>query len=172
MRPTKNHYFCPLCSRTKMLFQTEAKANNFLRYNAEEIFEETGKKPIRAYYCMACCGWHVTSKEHVSGYAKRCESLILNFYAVQRKKNYRRLFEGMESKICSQISKLEKAMKEGRKADNQCMQIWASLQNKYDAFLSKVGDFHDVSMDMIKIRMANIESLMNACIIATQQNYI
>lgn len=35
---------------------------NFIRFNAEEMVEETGQAPVRAYYCETCCGWHVTSR--------------------------------------------------------------------------------------------------------------
>ncbi len=44
-----------------MLFESKAKADNFLRYNREIILEENGKAPIRSYYCEFCCGYHVTS---------------------------------------------------------------------------------------------------------------
>lgn len=60
MKP-KNLVFCNAIDRSKMLFETEKKANNFLRYNSEEILEETGKAPVRSYYCAFCGGWHVTS---------------------------------------------------------------------------------------------------------------
>lgn len=56
--------FCPACGHTKMHFETEKEALTFLRYNGDEILEETGKRPIRAYYCDVCVAWHVTSLEH------------------------------------------------------------------------------------------------------------
>lgn len=66
MKP-KNRVFCPECGRSKMLFETAKKAYNFIRYNAEEIEEENGVAPIRAYYCKCCCGWHLTStKKHIN----------------------------------------------------------------------------------------------------------
>ena len=63
MKPTKNQIFCPACRRTKMLFETEKKALTFLKFNKEEIIEENGKAPERAYYCDMCIGWHLTSKK-------------------------------------------------------------------------------------------------------------
>ena len=63
MKPTKNRVYCPECHRTKMLFVSEDKANTFLRFNTEEITEQNGKHPIRAYFCEACAGWHLTSVE-------------------------------------------------------------------------------------------------------------
>ena len=44
-----------------MLFETKEKADAFIAYNALEILEETGKAPVRSYYCPLCCGYHVTS---------------------------------------------------------------------------------------------------------------
>lgn len=67
MKPTKNHYYCPGCNRQKMLFGSKKEATRFLKYNADVIEEETGKRPVRAYYCCHCCGWHLTSKPNSYG---------------------------------------------------------------------------------------------------------
>ena len=40
-----------------MLFESQAKADNFILYNKEEIEEENGKAPVRSYYCRLCGGW-------------------------------------------------------------------------------------------------------------------
>lgn len=56
----KNRVYCNGSRRRKILFETEEKANNFLKFNADEICEQSGVKPIRVYYCPACGGWHVT----------------------------------------------------------------------------------------------------------------
>lgn len=61
MKPTKNKIFCLACQRPKMLFKSKSKADNFIKFNAEAIFEETGVAPVRSYFCMFCGGWHVTS---------------------------------------------------------------------------------------------------------------
>ena len=60
MKPTKNKVFCNNCNRTKMLFETEKKAKNFIKFNKEEIEAESGMVPERAYYCEFCGGWHTT----------------------------------------------------------------------------------------------------------------
>jgi hypothetical protein len=44
-----------------MLFESKAKAENFIAYNSEGIQEENGKAPVRSYYCELCGGYHVTS---------------------------------------------------------------------------------------------------------------
>ena len=60
MKPTKNRMFCRECNRPKMLFGDEKQALNFLKFNTGEYEEQV---PLRAYYCNACMGWHITSKE-------------------------------------------------------------------------------------------------------------
>ena len=62
MKPIKNRFYCPGCQHQKMMFVSKKEAIRFLKYNADSIEQETGKKLIRAYYCKHCCGWHVTSK--------------------------------------------------------------------------------------------------------------
>ena len=49
MKPTKNKVFCKDCGRTKMLFETEKKAENFIKFNKEEIEAESGYGPQRSY---------------------------------------------------------------------------------------------------------------------------
>lgn len=63
MKPTKNKIYCYGCRRSKMLFESQAKAKNFIKFNADAIREETGVAPIRIYYCAYCAGYHVTSCE-------------------------------------------------------------------------------------------------------------
>lgn len=63
MKPT-HRIFCPACGHSKMHFETEKEALAFLEYNGNDILEETGKRPIRAYYCDVCIAWHLTSMEH------------------------------------------------------------------------------------------------------------
>ena len=50
MKPSKRIY-CRECGRSKLLFETEQKALRFIKFNADEIEAETGRKPERAYYC-------------------------------------------------------------------------------------------------------------------------
>ena len=74
MKPIKNQIFCVACGRPKMLFETKAKADNFIKFNSSEIMEESGKAPIRSYYCEICGGYHVTSnnsKTHAEGLDNR-----------------------------------------------------------------------------------------------------
>lgn len=72
MRPTKRIY-CADSGKQKMLFPSQEKAENFIRYNSEDIYEENGVAPVRAYYCQACGGWHVTKKTDCDFYHKKEE---------------------------------------------------------------------------------------------------
>lgn len=76
MKPTKNRIFCNECRRRKMLFESEAKANRFLQFNSENF---KGKMPLRAYYCDACMGWHVTSKTGVSYVSDVTENVLQRY---------------------------------------------------------------------------------------------
>ncbi len=58
MKPTRNRVMCPDCWRLKMLFKTRKKAINFIKWNRDEL--EYGGETLRAYYCRACCGWHIS----------------------------------------------------------------------------------------------------------------
>jgi hypothetical protein len=49
-----------------MLFKTKAKADNFIKFNCSEMMEESGKAPIRSYYCEICGCYHVTSNNSKS----------------------------------------------------------------------------------------------------------
>lgn len=72
MKPTKR-IMCPDCMRQKMLFETERKAKDFIRWNGKEI--EHGES-LRAYYCPACCGWHISHHRYSSVYDSNTTNLI------------------------------------------------------------------------------------------------
>lgn len=68
---------CPDCGRAKMLFETEAKANNFIKFNSD-TFENNEK--LRVYYCPACCGYHISSKPHKHSYDSQTDRLLKAYY--------------------------------------------------------------------------------------------
>ena len=73
MKPT-NRIMCPDCGRPKMLFETERKANDFIRWNGDEIDTHGGQ--LRAYYCPSCCGWHISHHRYHESYEHRTDNLI------------------------------------------------------------------------------------------------
>src|SRR5699024_12113894 len=86
MKPNKNRIYCLGCRKHKMLFEEKKNADNFIRFNQEIILEESGKAPVRSYYCVLCSGWHVTSNtslEHGEEQDKRDMDLIENTISVK-----------------------------------------------------------------------------------------
>lgn len=69
----KNRVLCPDCGREKMLFESEKKANLFIKFNGHEISKDVNK--LRVYYCPACCGYHISSHKY-NGDNKNTERLI------------------------------------------------------------------------------------------------
>jgi hypothetical protein len=67
---------CPDCGRPKMLFETEAKAKNFIKFNSDNI---DCNEELRPYYCPACCGYHISSKKFKKAYEKQTEKLLKAF---------------------------------------------------------------------------------------------
>lgn len=66
---------CPDIGRPKMLFDTEAKALNFIKFNGEELTDDTSK--LRVYWCNACGGYHISShKPKKWDDGRRTEKLI------------------------------------------------------------------------------------------------
>ena len=70
LKHTSNNHkvYCASSRKTKVLYETEQQANNFIIYNCESIENQSGYAPIRSYYCELCGGWHVTSQAESEGY--------------------------------------------------------------------------------------------------------
>ena len=75
MKPSRR-IVCPDCGKQKMLFETERKANDFIKWNADEI--EHGES-LRAYYCPSCCGWHISHQRYKRIYETNTDRLINAF---------------------------------------------------------------------------------------------
>ena len=58
-----------------MLFETERKANDFIKWNGDNLDVAEGCE-LRAYYCPSCCGWHITHQRHRRGYDRNTDRLI------------------------------------------------------------------------------------------------
>ena len=79
MKPSKRIY-CRECGRSKLLFETEKKALRFIKFNADEIEAEAGRKPERAYYCECCGGWHTTSMKNKPHSLTRVNKVLEAYY--------------------------------------------------------------------------------------------
>ena len=109
MKPTRNKIFCYGCRKQKMLFETQAKADNFIRYNSEGILEENGKAPVRSYYCEMCGGYHVTSNpsaEVGEQLNQRDRQLIHNITAYQKEIKEVKALRALLSKRLERIKAL------------------------------------------------------------------
>lgn len=73
MSKPKNRIFCPDCGKQKMLFESESKANSFIKWNKDSLIN--GDK-LRAYYCPACCGWHISHQKYHKDMDGRTDKLI------------------------------------------------------------------------------------------------
>lgn len=73
MKP-KHRVMCPECFKQKMLFETQKQADNFIKWNGDDI--DTGGSELRSYYCPACGGYHITSKPYKPVYEHNTENLI------------------------------------------------------------------------------------------------
>lgn len=76
MKPSKCLIFCRDARRSKALFETEAKAMAFIKYNRYAIKRKAGFAPVRAYHCTSCDGWHVTSRKAVFDVPDKAEVMI------------------------------------------------------------------------------------------------
>lgn len=108
MKPTKNRIYCRDCGRFKMVFENEKKANTFIKFNGDEIEAASGFAPIRAYYCIVCGGWHVTSKEEVPGLKSPTE-IRLEKYEEQKKNKELRL-QQIQLEQANQKAELKKLL--------------------------------------------------------------
>lgn len=78
MRPNdKNRIMCPDCGRPKMQFESERKAQDFIKWNADDFPQ--GGDSLRVYYCKACCCWHISHKQYSKGYGTQLNHKIEAF---------------------------------------------------------------------------------------------
>ena len=88
MKPNKSFVYCTNSNRRKMLFETEKKAENFMKFNNEEIEKESGYSPQRSYYCIFCSGWHLTSKKEKLKNISKKEKLVEQYTQEHGRKNF------------------------------------------------------------------------------------
>lgn len=123
MKPKKNRIYCNACGGVRILFPTKKKADNFIRFNADEIMDETGKAPVRSYYCKLCGGWHVTSssnrdyyeaREYVETFdLKQCHKVLDDMICNMRHAYITRAYEDCYKYIEDVYMELERAEKAG-----------------------------------------------------------
>ena len=123
MKPKKNRIYCNACGGVRILFPTKKKADNFIRFNADEIMDETGIAPVRSYYCKLCGGWHVTSSSSQDYYEaiqyaetfdlKECHKILEEMIRNLRHAFITRAYEDCYKYIEDAYMELERAEKAG-----------------------------------------------------------
>lgn len=94
MKP-KHRVMCPDCGRSKMLFESESKARNFIKWNGDDI--DTNGGELRTYYCPACGGYHISSKPYKKTYDYNTENLIRAYKSnKEASKNFKTIAKGAE----------------------------------------------------------------------------
>jgi len=93
------------CGKTKMLFETEKKADTFIKFNSEEIATESGYCPQRSYYCALCCGWHTTSKDETPFLKEKTENTIKKIDIIIQEKQKKKLKNIESQTIFSRLLK-------------------------------------------------------------------
>ena len=94
MKP-KNRVMCPDCGRQKMLFETERKAQDFIRWNSEDM---RNGESLRPYHCKACCGWHITHVGHREEYDTRMDERISAYRESKSGKKWQQKIERLRRK--------------------------------------------------------------------------
>lgn len=79
MKPSRGRAYCREAQRLKIFFETERKAENFIKFNHADMIQESGFAPTRWYYCIACDGWHVSSSRRFKNAANKTELVIEAF---------------------------------------------------------------------------------------------
>ena len=144
MKPSKSRVYCPECGRQKILFETEKKALNFIKFNSEEIEEESGRAPIRAYYCEFCGGWHVTSSPYYSE-SKTSANAFIKAYnqdiqTTSIKSEEASLEEQIQKQVDSSIEILQKLsydVADGTYTKEQAMEMTAELWGFFKVYVYK-----------------------------------
>lgn len=156
MKPTRNRFFCRACGKTKMLFETERQADNYIRFNSSEVLDANGHAPVRSYYCNVCMGWHVTSNrnaEHFKQWRSKAETAVDSYIREKEEKklkkpslavraetyfadgDYKRATDGFLQAF--HALKDKNAMEQSQECLRYLRQAFMSACNEMDALLSK-----------------------------------
>lgn len=109
MKPTKNRVFCLIINRPKMLFETEKEANGFIKFN-EDTVRNSGKKKfkkLRAYHCISCGGWHITSIQLTKKQIKEKDDRINRIIDNKKKEKELKLAVSSEERAFEYIKKFD-----------------------------------------------------------------
>jgi len=160
MKPIKNRFFCKDCGKVKMFFETEKKAENFIKFNGGEIEEQAGFKPERGYFCIACNGWHVTHKKENLNLKSKTEKLLYFYnYEIEQKA----LRQERQKAFKKEQKALELAQKKEQETQEHAQKVEIvknSLNNigKYIARLEKPKDSKAKCIEMLNEAFVELEN--------------
>jgi len=143
MKP-KNRIWCPDCNRPKMLFETERKANDFIKWNGEDL--ATGSETLRAYYCPSCCGWHISHRSYKPVYESRTDELIGAYRRMISKKGTDRIDRLLTNKGETVLRMAENIFKE-LPEEIRTVDSKNALRNAVSLYFSQNG-IHDECGDI------------------------
>ena len=75
---SSNLIYCTGAGRAKLQFESFEKAVNYIRWNSQEICQESGRAPVRVYWCSKCACFHVTSRPHNRTPEEHKKNLVQN----------------------------------------------------------------------------------------------
>lgn len=164
MKPTKNRVFCKDCGRHKMLFETEKKAETFIRFNSEEIDTESGYSPVRSYYCMFCNGWHVTSKSETLRLKSKTEVIIEKYShykearVLERKKNIELRDKSIKT-VEDQIKIVETIKASSDKTDiDRCVEILNAALAELEIAKNRSNNKNKKKIKNVENRLHNLKN--------------
>ena len=133
MKPNNNKPFCPDCGRPKMLFETERKAQNFIKYNGQDILRNGQTiDQIRVYYCPSCCGYHITTKPFRESYNHRTERLIRAYNDSKANKAFLRALKYTDDEVIKRIAEdARKALICSKKAMRRYLTEYFAAHTQY-----------------------------------------
>ena len=135
MSKPKNRAYCPESGKPKILFETESKANTFIKFNSNDI--ENGES-LRPYYCISCGGYHVSSKPIKRHKISRSEKVIALYKDM--KDTRQRLLEMETDDNNETIATLLKIMKNEMFLNKKDVKMFLNQQvicEKYSSFVIK-----------------------------------
>ena len=152
MKPTKNKVFCRECGRTKMLFEDEKQALTFIKFNSNNFDD---RSPIRAYYCEACFGWHVTSREGETYRNPMTETMIKDYNQVKGANNLQGWYDQETQKLFNSLK-------------SKCMSIIKGKKKTIDGILQQLKYIEDLKEKLSLKLNSNDMDLINKMITDTK----
>ena len=148
MKPNKNKPICADCGKPKMVFETEKKAQNFIKYNGNDILKENQTiNDIRVYYCPSCCAYHISTKPFKENYNYRTEKLIESYKRYNTNKAVLSGLNISNEEIINTILKL---------VQKACITSKNQLKKQLNIFFAEHKDIPKKNEDAIRSTIYNI----------------